>query len=212
MYGYTHGQTQRESPWVALSWQFELLLWGISWWFSSGRSFWFVFTAHIWYISGSSDVCTYIFKPRWIVPKRCMGREHPLASLPCSLQGASLYMCGQRELLTSRMRNMSSGQGPTSSFDCPAVLTLEFWSKGNESPIALLWEALYLLPHVGSFFFSLNINLYNLAISSLNCGMWNLVPWLGIEPGLPVLGVWRLSHWIPVKSQSGWQASESTAL
>ena len=69
-----------------------------------------------------------------------MGREHPLASLPCSLQGASLHMCGQRQLLTSRMRNMSSGQGPTSSFDCPAVLTLEFWSKGNESPIALPWE------------------------------------------------------------------------
>ena len=82
-------------------------------------------------------------------------------------------MCGRGGLLTLRMRNMSSGQGPTSSFNCPAVLTSEFWSKGSESPIALLWEALYLLPHVGSFFFfSLNIHLFNLAISSLSCGMW----------------------------------------
>ena len=25
--------------------------------------------------------------------------------------------------------------------------------------------------------------------------MWDLVPWLGIEPGPPALGVWNLSHW-----------------
>ena len=25
--------------------------------------------------------------------------------------------------------------------------------------------------------------------------MWNLVPWLGIEPNPPVLGAWSLSHW-----------------
>ena len=25
--------------------------------------------------------------------------------------------------------------------------------------------------------------------------MWGLVPWLGIEPALPVLGAWSLSHW-----------------
>ena len=66
---------------------------------------------------------------------------------------------------------MSSGQGPTSSFNCPAVLTLEFWSKGNESPVALLWEALYLLPHVGSFFFFFKYG-FNLAVSSLSCGVW----------------------------------------
>ena len=28
-------------------------------------------------------------------------------------------------------------------------------------------------------------------------GVWDLVPWPGIEPGPPALGVWRLSHWSP---------------
>ena len=30
---------------------------------------------------------------------------------------------------------------------------------------------------------------------TLSCGMWDLVPWPGIEPGLPALGVWSLSLW-----------------
>lgn len=29
----------------------------------------------------------------------------------------------------------------------------------------------------------------------LNCGMWDLVPWPGIEPGPPALETWSLSHW-----------------
>ena len=118
-------------------------------------------------------MCAYTSEPRWIVPKRPMGREHPLASLPCSLQGASLHMCGQGGLLTSRMGNMWSGQGPASSFNYPAIFILEFWSKGNESRIALPWEALHLLPHMGSFFFfPLNSHLFNLAVLGLSCGMW----------------------------------------
>ena len=28
-----------------------------------------------------------------------------------------------------------------------------------------------------------------------SCGMWNLVPWLRIEPGSPALGPCSLSHW-----------------
>ena len=30
---------------------------------------------------------------------------------------------------------------------------------------------------------------------TVSCGMWNLVPWLGITPGPPALGTWSLSHW-----------------
>ena len=33
------------------------------------------------------------------------------------------------------------------------------------------------------------------AFRIFSCRMWNLVPWLGIEPGSPALGVWRLSPW-----------------
>ena len=29
----------------------------------------------------------------------------------------------------------------------------------------------------------------------LSCGMWDLVPWLGIEPGPPALGAQSPSHW-----------------
>ena len=31
---------------------------------------------------------------------------------------------------------------------------------------------------------------------TLSCGMWDLVPWLGIKPRPPVFGVQNLSHWI----------------
>ena len=32
-------------------------------------------------------------------------------------------------------------------------------------------------------------------MGTLNCGMWDLVPWPGIEPGPPTLEVRNLSHW-----------------
>ena len=34
-----------------------------------------------------------------------------------------------------------------------------------------------------------------LAAHGLSCGMRDLIPWPGIEPRSPVLGMWRLSHW-----------------
>ena len=52
--------------------------------------------------------------------------------------------------MTSSMRNIWSGQGPASSLNCPAILFLEFWSLGNEFPIALLWET-HLPPASKSF-------------------------------------------------------------
>ena len=30
---------------------------------------------------------------------------------------------------------------------------------------------------------------------TLSCGMWDLVPWPGMEPGPHQLGAWSLSHW-----------------
>ena len=32
-------------------------------------------------------------------------------------------------------------------------------------------------------------------IWTLRCSVWDLVPWSGIKPGPPTLGVWSLSHW-----------------
>ena len=36
-----------------------------------------------------------------------------------------------------------------------------------------------------------------LATPGLNCSMWDLAPWWGIEPLPPALGGWGLSHWTP---------------
>ena len=33
------------------------------------------------------------------------------------------------------------------------------------------------------------------AAAALNCSVRDLVPWPGMEPGPPALGVWRLNHW-----------------
>ena len=63
--------------------------------------------------------------------------EHLLTSLPFDLQGAFLSICGQEDLLTLRMRNIWSKQGPASSFNCLAILILEFQSMRNKAPIAL---------------------------------------------------------------------------
>ena len=35
-----------------------------------------------------------------------------------------------------------------------------------------------------------------LVVLGFSCGMWHVwVPQTGIEPGLPTLGAWSLSHW-----------------
>ena len=34
-----------------------------------------------------------------------------------------------------------------------------------------------------------------LATPGLSCSMWDLVPWAGIEPGPPALGLWSPSYW-----------------
>ena len=39
-----------------------------------------------------------------------------------------------------------------------------------------------------------NIFIY-VAVPCLSCGMWDLVPWPGNEPGPPASGVQSLSHW-----------------
>ena len=46
-----------------------------------------------------------------------------------------------------------------------------------------------------------NIHLAVLGLScgmqTLRCSMWNLVPWAGVEPRPPALGVWSLNQWSP---------------
>ena len=105
---------------------------------AQGQSFQFAqFTVHSWYISGRSHVCADISWPRRILPQRPVG-SLVLASFPFDHRGAFCTCVGQGGLLTSRMRNMLSGQGPASS-NCLAILVLEFWVN---------LQQIYLLPTV----------------------------------------------------------------
>ena len=49
-------------------------------------------------------------------------------------------------------------------------------------------------------------------MQTLSCDMWNLVPWPGIEPGLPALWVCNLSHWttreVPPLTLMEWKLME----
>ena len=48
--------------------------------------------------------------------------------------------------------------------------------------------------HLFYFIFKKYLFIY-LAVPGLSCGMRDLVPWPGIEPGPPALGAWSLNHW-----------------
>ena len=40
-------------------------------------------------------------------------------------------------------------------------------------------------------------------IFNLHCGLWDLVPGPGVEPGPPPLGAWSLSYWTTRKASGG---------
>ena len=72
----------------------------------------------------------YYRKGKWV-------RNIPWHNSHLASKELFLYRYGQGGLLTSRIRNTWSGQGPTSSFHCLAIFVLEFRSVENESLIAL---------------------------------------------------------------------------
>ena len=54
-------------------------------------------------------------------------------------------MCDQGGLLTSRMRNMWSGQGLSFSLNCLVILLLKFQFIRNESSVSLTWGSPFCL-------------------------------------------------------------------
>ena len=40
------------------------------------------------------------------------------------------------------------------------------------------------------------LKIFSYGMKTLSCGMRDLVPWPGIKPWAPALGMWSLSHWI----------------
>ena len=69
------------------------------------------------------------------------------------------------------------------------TLELQFIFFFNISFYSLgcVWSLLW---HAGTWIAS-----YGISMPILSCGMWDLVPWSGVEPGPPSLRAWSLSHW-----------------
>ena len=61
--------------------------------------------------------------------------------------------------------------------------------------LLFIWPCRVLVEAHG-IFFKISYDIWILC-----CGMWDLVPWPGMEPGPPALGVWSLSLWTPRKSR-----------
>ena len=48
---------------------------------------------------------------------------------------------------------------------------------------------------MGSSIFVAARGIFSCGMQTLSCGMWDQVPWPGVKPRLPALGMWSLSHW-----------------
>ena len=139
----------------------------------------------------------FISQPRWIQAKRPMGR---LTSLPFDLQGYFLYMCIWLGLLTLRMRNTwsrLSGQGPSSSLECPAVLILENQSRRNESPAAFPWGGPVTSRRLPAPFLQLVLSG---TISMLG-------PWCTLDPHYLTAALWDNTVSIPIFHVRFWGLS-----
>ena len=86
------------------------------------------------------------------------------------------------------------------------VQALQQCREGSQVSTCLIppWEILHPSSSSSSFFFFFCFfNIYLAALGLIDscrtqdfhCGIWDLVPWLGIELGPRALGVWGLSHW-----------------
>ena len=78
------------------------------------------------------------------------------------------------------------------------------------TPLPLFYSARFIYFWLCLFCF---LKILYLAMLGLSCSMWGLVPWPGIKPGPPALGVWSLSHWttreVPPSLLSKWWYWES---
>ena len=58
-----------------------------------------------------------------------------------------------------------------------------------------IWLHWVLAAAHGIFYLSCSTRDLSCGMQTLSCSLWDLVPWLGIKPRLPALGMWSLSHW-----------------
>ena len=69
------------------------------------------------------------------------------------------------------------------------ALKVESWGQAGKSAWNFFKKNYYF------YFFIWPHQVLVVAHKIFSCSMWDRVPWPGIEPWLPVLGAWSLSHW-----------------
>ena len=141
MCGWTHKQTQRESPWVTPSWHFEFygaflpsFLWPLIL-ICLVHSPWSFHVCNASLSQGGS-YCKGI----WV--------EHPLTLLPLSPAINLFCTCMFREVSWLHKKEIPGlGKAQPPPLIVLLFLTWKFPSVGNESPITLSWgRPIYLLP------------------------------------------------------------------
>ena len=58
-----------------------------------------------------------------------------------------------------------------------------------------IWPGCILFAACGSWIFVVACWIFGCGLGTLPCGVWDLVPWSGIQPRPPASGEQRLSHW-----------------
>ena len=64
----------------------------------------------------------------------------------------------------------------------------------------------YLSSDMQDLFFFTATGPFSCVMQILCCSMWDLVPWPGIKPRPPALGVWNLNHWTTREVPNGEQS------
>ena len=101
-------------------------------------------------------------------------------------------------ILVPGTRSASSVSGyhcpppPLATSYCCYLGVFFFFFNWNLFLICLHWV---LAAALGSLLFIAACRLFSCRRWTLGCGIWALVPWPGMEPGPPALGVWSPSHW-----------------
>ena len=136
--GHTGGLRERDAP----SWKFESLLWGISSRFPLANHFDLPGSESVFGIAQDPPMCACAFLSQDGFHRRSLWvagiTYYEVAPPP--FRPPRGFLVGNISL-TPKMRNnvvcyLLFGQGPASFLNCPAIFILQYWSPGNESPIA----------------------------------------------------------------------------
>ena len=100
---------------------------------------------------------------------------------------------------SKKWRNLSIGELPL------AILMLSvsthLWRRESQPFVLFSLPVLFFNIYHFNFFTWLHqvlvvaYRIFSCDMQTLRCGMWDLVPWPGIEPGTPALGARNLKHW-----------------